>query len=124
LLLLTGRGSVAQWHTQTRTSKSAILGKLAPRQVYVEINPDDARALDVRPDQHVLVESHRGKLRAKAAVTYAIQRGQVFLPMHYEEVNRLTHPTFDPYSKQPSYKACAVRISPLGRRDASRSDRS
>jgi assimilatory nitrate reductase catalytic subunit len=124
LLLLTGRGSVSQWHTQTRTSKSAILGKLAPRQVYLEINPDDARALNVRPDQHVLVESARGKLQAKAAVTYAVQPGQVFLPMHYEEVNRLTHPAFDPYSKQPSYKACAVRISPLGRRDASRPDRS
>jgi assimilatory nitrate reductase catalytic subunit len=26
------------------------------------------------------------------------------------ETNRLTDAVFDPYSKQPSYKACAVRI--------------
>ena len=38
-MLLTGRGSVAQWHTQTRTAKSAVLRKLYPRNPYVEINP-------------------------------------------------------------------------------------
>jgi assimilatory nitrate reductase catalytic subunit len=114
LLLLTGRGSVAQWHTQTRTRKSAVLRKLYPQMVYVEINPEDARRMGVRPGQMVAVESPRGKIAAKAAVTYAVRPGQVFLPMHYEVVNQLTHPSFDPYSKQPSYKACAVRIRPLG----------
>ena len=114
LLLLTGRGSVAQWHTQTRTKKSAVLRKLYPQEVSVEINPEDARRCGIRPNQMVSLESRRGKIKAKAAVTYAVRPGQVFLPMHYEVVNRLTHPSFDPYSKQPSYKACAVRVRPLG----------
>jgi assimilatory nitrate reductase catalytic subunit len=30
--------------------------------------------------------------------------------MHYETVNQLTLAVFDPYSKQPAYKACAVRL--------------
>jgi assimilatory nitrate reductase catalytic subunit len=30
--------------------------------------------------------------------------------MHYEEVNRLTFSAFDPHSRQPSYKACAIRV--------------
>ena len=37
--------------------------------------------------------------------------------MHYEATNRLTDAVFDPYSKQPSYKACAVelrRVAALG----------
>jgi len=34
-LLLTGRGTSSQWHTQTRTGKSAVLKKLYPDQVYV-----------------------------------------------------------------------------------------
>jgi assimilatory nitrate reductase catalytic subunit len=114
LLLLTGRGSVAQWHTQTRTGKSAALRKLYPQNVYVEINPEDARRCGIRPGQMVAVESPRGKIKAKAAVTYTVRPGQVFLPMHYEVANKLTHPSFDPYSNQPSYKACAVRIRPLG----------
>ncbi len=44
-LLLTGRGSAAQWHTQTRTSKSAVLRKLYPSENYVELNPRDAGEL-------------------------------------------------------------------------------
>jgi hypothetical protein len=32
-LLLTGRGTSSQWHTQTRTGKSAVLRKLYPKQI-------------------------------------------------------------------------------------------
>jgi assimilatory nitrate reductase catalytic subunit len=113
LLLLTGRGTAAQWHTQTRTAKSPVLRKLAPREVYVEIHPDDARQYGVRPHQRVVVESQRGKLVAWAFVTPTVQAGQVFVPMHYPQVNRLTLAHFDPYSRQPSYKNCAVRVRPM-----------
>jgi assimilatory nitrate reductase catalytic subunit len=34
------------------------------------------------------------------------------MPMHDAMTNRLTFAAFDPYSRQPSYKACAVRIEP------------
>jgi assimilatory nitrate reductase catalytic subunit len=110
LLLLTGRGTAVQWHTQTRTAKSAVLRKLAPSKVYVEINPADARRIGIRSQQPVLVESRRASVTAMAFVTPSVAQGQIFLPMHYPEVNRLTDAVFDPYSKQPSYKACAVRV--------------
>jgi len=53
--------------------------------------------------------------RERSVTTWyaCIQSGQVFIPMHYEATNRLTDPVFDPYSKQPSYKACAVNIRRL-----------
>jgi assimilatory nitrate reductase catalytic subunit len=110
LLLLTGRGSASQWHTQTRTSKSDVLRKLYPRHLHVEIHPADADELGVRAEQWVVVESRRGRLRARAFVSATVSRGQVFLPMHDEATNQLTDPVFDPYSRQPSYKACAVRL--------------
>jgi assimilatory nitrate reductase catalytic subunit len=110
--LLTGRGSAAQWHTQTRTAKSAVLRKLYPQNVYVEINPADAKRLGIRLNEWVQIESQRGQIRAKAFVTPTVQPGQVFLPMHYETVNQLTDAVFDPYSKQPAYKSCAVRVRP------------
>ncbi len=110
LLLLTGRGSAAQWHTQTRTAKSAVLRKLYPAQVYVEVNPADARARGIVTSDAVQVESRRGRITATAFVTRSVQPGQAFVPMHYEETNRLTDAVFDPYSKQPSYKACAVEL--------------
>ncbi|MDA1017469.1 MAG: nitrate reductase [Planctomycetota bacterium] len=112
-ILLTGRGTASQWHTQTRTSKSAVLRKLYPNEIYVEMNTTDARKLGIRPHTMVRVESQRGKLSARAFVTPTMKPGQVFIPMHFEQANRLTDAVFDPYSKQPSYKACAVRVSPV-----------
>ena len=113
LVLLTGRGSASQWHTQTRTSKSAVLRKLYPENPFVELNPADARSLGIAPNQWVTVESQRGSLRAMAFLTPAVATGVVFMPMHYEVTNQLTDPAFDPYSKQPSYKSCAVSVRPV-----------
>jgi ferredoxin-nitrate reductase len=113
-ILLTGRGSSAQWHTGTRTNKSDVLRKLAPRALYVEINPADAERLRIRAGSTAIVRSRRGEVKALALPTATVQPGQVFLPMHFETVNALTHPAFDPYSRQPSYKACAVSVIPAG----------
>ena len=108
--LLTGRGTSAQWHTGTRTEKSDVLRKLHPARVYVEIHPADAKRIGIASHSTVKIISRRGSLVAKAFITSTIQPGQVFVPMHYAQANRLTLASFDPYSRQPSYKACAVRL--------------
>ena len=112
LVMLTGRGSAAQWHTQTRTGKSSVLARLYPNDPFVEINPTDADAMQLKPQQKVIVQSRRGQTSANAMITPTVAPGNVFMPMHYEEVNQLTLSHFDPYSKQPSYKDCAVKIIP------------
>ena len=111
--LLTGRGTSSQWHTQTRTSKSQVLKKLYPKDIYVEINATEARRLKIQPSEWIYVQSRRGKLKARAVPSYHVQEGQVFISMHYKECNYLTFPSFDPYSRQPSYKACAVNVRKL-----------
>ncbi len=110
LALLTGRGSSSQWHTQTRTAKSAILRKLSPMEIYIEVNPEDAERLGMSPNEWVSVVSRRASIRARAFVTHNVKAGQVFIPMHYEVMNKLTFPSFDPHSRQPSYKYSAVRL--------------
>jgi anaerobic selenocysteine-containing dehydrogenase len=110
LVLLTGRGSSSQWHTQTRTAKSAVLRSLGAADPYIEIAPADASARHVRPGHWVTVASARGTMRARAVITTAVREGQVFVPMHYATANQLTAPSFDPYSRQPSYKYCAVQV--------------
>jgi ferredoxin-nitrate reductase len=112
-ILLTGRGSSAQWHTGSRTNKSAILRKLAPTVLHVEINPADAGRLGIADGARVAVRSRRGTAEAVAFVTAVVQPGQVFLPMHFADVNKLTFPAYDPHSRQPSYKACAVTVQSL-----------
>ena len=109
-MLLTGRGTSSQWHTQSRTGKSDILRKLYPQDAYVEIHPADAARLSLKEHDAVLIRSRRGEMQASVYLAPTVQRGQVFLPMHYPEVNRLTHPSFDPHSRQPNYKACAVAL--------------
>jgi assimilatory nitrate reductase catalytic subunit len=110
-VLMTGRGSAATWHTQTRTSKSKVLVRLGDKDPFVEIHPVDAEKLQLAHQQPVRVESARGNMLAKVRITPAVGRGRVFIPMHYEEVNQLTLGHFDPFSRQPSYKDCAVRIA-------------
>ncbi len=110
--LLTGRGSAAQWHTNTRTGKSAVLRTLYSENIYVEINPADAARLKIAEASTVEIASRRGRITARALLTPIVQPGQIFLPMHYATVNQLTNPEFDPYSRQPSYKTSAVAIRP------------
>jgi predicted molibdopterin-dependent oxidoreductase YjgC len=61
----------------------------------------------------VHVSSQRATVQARAFVTHSVKPGEVFMPMHYETMNRLTFAAFDPYSRQPAYKASAVRVSKL-----------
>ena len=110
--LLTGRGSAAQWHTQTRTAKSEVLRRLYRSDRQVEIHPDDALALDIRPEATIVITSRRASITAKAFVTATVPRGQIFMAMHDAATNLLTAPVFDPESRQPSYKATAVSVRP------------
>ena len=111
LTLLTGRGSSAQWHTLSRTGKSAVLNRLAPRKDIVEINPADARARDISTNDRVAVVSRRATVVLQAFVTHTVRAGEVFVPMHDARVNKLTFAAFDPHSRQPAYKAAAVQVS-------------
>src|SRR5581483_7704501 len=103
-------GTSAQWHTGTRTGKSDVLRKLHPAGAYVEINPRDAARLGIAAGSAVRVWSRRGAVTATAFVTPTVKAGQLFMPMHYAATNRLTLAAFDPYSRQPAYKACAVNV--------------
>jgi len=112
-VLLTGRGTSAQWHTNTRTGKSAVLRTLYPANPYVEINPTDAAQLGLTANAQMAVVSRRARVACAAFITPTVQPGQVFIPMHYGVTNKLTRSEFDPHSRQPSYKHCAVRLEKI-----------
>jgi len=111
LLLNTGR-TVEHWHTRTKTGRVDILEKLAP-EAWVEVNPGDAERLGVRSGDHVRLVSRRGTIeKITVRVTSVVRTGEVFVPFHYDEAsaNRLTIDAFDPISREPNYKQCAVRL--------------
>lgn len=109
-VLLTGRGSASQWHTETRTAKSKILKKLYPKDTWVEMHPDDANAKGLSEGDWLTIRSARGSMRARAKLVHGTQKGTLFVGMHDKTTNLLTYGSFDPYSRQPSYKHCAVRL--------------
>jgi assimilatory nitrate reductase catalytic subunit len=111
LLLNTGR-TVEHWHTRTKTGRVPVLERLAP-EAWVEVHPADARDLGVRSGDLVRVSSSRGSIeRLRARVTSVVRAGEVFIPFHWDErcANRLTTAQFDPISREPNYKQCAVRV--------------
>ena len=113
-VLLTGRGSAVQFHTQTRTGKVPMLTKLYPADAYIEINPRDAERLGIGAGARVRVSARRGEVIVNAVLTEDSAEGQVFMPMHYPETNYLTFPAFDPLSFEPSYKYAAVNLEGVG----------
>jgi anaerobic selenocysteine-containing dehydrogenase len=110
-VLNTGR-TVEHWHTRTKTAKVAILQHLSPN-AWLEMNPRDAGVLKLHPHARVDIVSKRGRTSGvELRITEMIAPGQVFMPFHFAEtnVNEVTQSAFDPFSREPNYKQCAVRI--------------
>lgn len=60
------------------------------------------------------VSSRRGTIEEiPVRVTATIRAGEVFIPFHFDDMcaNRLTVAEFDPISREPNYKQCAVAIA-------------
>jgi formate dehydrogenase alpha subunit len=111
-ILNTGR-LLYHWHGGTLTRRVQGLLELAPR-LEVAIHPADARRLGVDSGAPVRVESRRGQLSGYARVTEAVRQGAIFVPfvkLQDSAANFLTNSAFDPSSKIPEYKVCAVRVS-------------
>ena len=110
-VLNTGR-TVEHWHTRTKTGSISILQQLSPR-AWLEMNPADAIALKLKPHDRVDIVSARGRVSGvELRVTEVIAAGQVFLPFHFVETNanQITQSAFDPISREPNFKQCAVRV--------------
>jgi assimilatory nitrate reductase catalytic subunit len=110
-ILNTGR-TVEHWHTRTKTKEVKILERLAP-SAWLEMNPRDARRLNLMPHDRVRVVSPRSQVDdIELRITEIVAPGQVFMPFHYVERNSnlLTQSAFDPHSREPNYKQCAVRV--------------
>jgi formate dehydrogenase alpha subunit len=114
LLLNTGR-VLYHWHGGTITRRVEGLLALWP-DLQVAINPQDAAALGLESGDEVRVTSRRGDLTGVALVTGAMRKGEVFVPfvrIRDSAANFLTNAAFDPDSKIPEYKVCAVRVEKL-----------
>ncbi|HEY7649298.1 MAG TPA: formate dehydrogenase subunit alpha, partial [Methylomirabilota bacterium] len=114
MVLNTGR-LLYHWHGGTITRRVPGLLALAPR-LLVMIHPADARRLGIDDASPVRVISRRGELDGWSKLTDDVRPGAIFVPfvkLQESAANFLTNSAFDPASKIPEYKVCAVRVEPL-----------
>jgi anaerobic selenocysteine-containing dehydrogenase len=111
LILNTGR-TVEHWHTRTKTGAVPMLNAMVPN-AWLEMNPVDATRLSLKPHDRVTIRSRRDAVTdVELRITGIVAPGQVFMPFHFAEANSnlVTLGDFDPISREPNFKQCAVRV--------------
>ncbi len=117
LVLNTGRVR-DQWHTMTRTARSAKLNGHIP-EPFVEVHPIDAEKYSVEQDALAQIDSLWGTVLARVQITETQRVGSIFVPMHWNQqnsslsrVDAVVNPVVDPISGQPESKHTPVKIKP------------
>ena len=115
LVLNTGR-TLYHWHGGTLTRRVPGLLSHEP-ELRIALNPDDGQRYGIADGEWIVLRSRRGELEGRAAFTEKMRAGEVFVPfvrLAESAANFLTNAAFDPTSKIPEYKVCAVRIDKIG----------
>ena len=114
MVLNTGRGSVGQWHTQSRTKEVKFVEDVSIKKAYVYMNTKRAKENDIKEMDKIRVYSVNGQDAVfHVKVTDNVQYEELFAPIHYIECNKLTPSLYDSYSKEPSYKATPIRFEKM-----------
>jgi assimilatory nitrate reductase catalytic subunit len=106
LVLNTGRNR-DQWHTMSRTGKSARLSAHLA-EPYVSLSPTLALKHALKEGDIVAV---KGKVFARAKIEDTMRDDEVFMPLHWTKqntnlaVNEVVHALNDPFSGQPALKS-------------------
>ncbi|BDU72301.1 molybdopterin-dependent oxidoreductase [Mesoterricola silvestris] len=112
LWFCTGR-MLEHWHTGTMTRRVPQLNRAQPGG-FLEIHPEDAKALGVADGGQVKVTSRRGSvtLPCRFAARGKVPRGTVYTSFFDESqlINAVTQDSICPISAEPDYKKCACRV--------------
>jgi assimilatory nitrate reductase catalytic subunit len=107
-----------QWHTMTRTGKTARLMSHMP-EPFVEIHPSDASRYGLKDGGLAIVRSRRAEAVLRVAVSGSQRPGSVFAPIHWTgqfaskaRIDALIEGHTDPVSGQPELKFTPVSAAP------------
>ncbi|WP_380053777.1 molybdopterin-dependent oxidoreductase [Falsihalocynthiibacter sp. SS001] len=103
-----------QWHTMTRTGKTARLGQHIA-EPFAEIHPIDAKNIGVKDAELLRLSGENGRALLRVLISDRAQVGSVFAPMHWTaqfaangRVNFAGNSVTDPVSGQPALKGAVV----------------
>lgn len=83
----------------------------------LDVSPDDAQRYGVRDGDRVRVSSRRGSVVMPVRIDDGLRAGLAFTTFHFNDeiaTNLLTIDATDPESGTAEFKACAIRIEPMG----------
>lgn len=105
-----------QWHTMTRTAKTAKL-MAHTDEPYVTIHPKDAHKNELTEGQLARVSNEQGQYIARIKLDKGQRRNSLFAPIHWTQqyashgrVDVLVRPITDKLSGQPEFKHTPVKI--------------
>ncbi len=108
-----------QWHGMSRTGTVPRLFNQEDEPL-LAMHPCDMRHRGLETGDIATVSNRRGELRVRVAERSGLQKGRVWLPMHWGSqfmnspgANAVVSDAVDPYSMQPELKHAAVQISKL-----------
>ena len=114
LILNTGR-VLYHWHGGTITRRAeGLLARMPDLEIHM--SAEDGERYGVEDGEWIRVRSRRGDLEGRASYTEKMRAGEIFVPfvkLKDHAANFLTNSAFDPDSKIPEYKVCAVRIEKI-----------
>ena len=108
-----------QWHGMSRTGT---IGRLYSHveEPLITLNAADMRIRNLVSGDIVRVKSRRGEVVLRVIESEEMRIGQAFIPMHWGSqhmsgigINALTTGAYDPQSKQPELKHCAIQIEKI-----------
>jgi nitrate reductase NapA len=128
-----GLGVVYEHFHTAKTIRSGTTRRLVP-EMYIEMNPEDAKDLGITDGEWVRVITRRGEYEARASIGLdskvkparnTVPRGYMFSPWNLSVadsadpvrnrwlVNGVSHRAFDPVSGQVDFKKLAGRIEKI-----------
>ena len=88
----------------------------------IDLSPEDVQRLGLSEGEIVRVSSRRGSVEAPVHVDATLRIGLAFMTFHFPEqveTNKLTIDAIDPKSGTAEFKASAIRVEKIARRDES-----
>jgi assimilatory nitrate reductase catalytic subunit len=108
-----------QWHTMTRTGKSARLASHLP-EPYVDMHEQDALLCGVRVGHLARISTRWGSMVGRLRISGEMPRGMLFVPIHWNNafcsdsrVGAAVNPVVDPISGEPEFKHTPAQVAPF-----------
>lgn len=114
LVLATVR-EVGHYSCRSMTGNCRALAALADEPGYVQINTEDAKALNIQDQELVWIQSHHGKVISRADVSDRTNKGAVYMTYQWwiGACNELVGENLSPITKTPEYKYVPVKLVPI-----------